>query len=328
MHRAALRIEELYPIHWTWDAGSVTVAPGRIRPLWIGLEEHLNRSGEQARPLPEERVQRVREMAGWIRSETIRLIGIAKSGHFTSVFSCAEILAALYSGVLRLSDDPAWSERDRLILSKGHCAVGVYPILAERGYFPRDWLDGYTRVGSPLGDHPDMRRVPGIDFSSGSLGHGLSIGVGMATGARLRGHEATRVYVLLGDQELNEGQIWEAAQAAAQFGLGNLVAIVDRNQMGLDGQTEEVMSVEPIDRRFEAFGWRVEQLQTATTRRRCLRCFGSLPRGRLPAFRPASSRGPSRARASGTWSRRAPGTSGYLAPDDERAATLEVAQHA
>jgi transketolase len=112
-------------------------------------------------------VQRVQELARFIRTETVRLIGIAKSGHFTSVFSCAEILAALYSGVMRLSDDPHWPERDRLILSKGHCAVGVYPILAQRGYFPAGWLDSYTRLGSPLGDHPDMRRVPGIDFSSG-----------------------------------------------------------------------------------------------------------------------------------------------------------------
>src|SRR3954453_9588751 len=134
-------------------------------------------------------VERVKDLARFIRTETVRLIGIAKSGHFTSVFSCAEILAALYSGVMRLSDDPAWPERDRLILSKGHCAVGGYPILAQRGYFPADWLGGYTRLGSPLGDHPDMRRVPGIDFSSGSLGHGLSIGVGMAKAARMRGYD-------------------------------------------------------------------------------------------------------------------------------------------
>ncbi len=272
-------------------------------------------------------MQRVRELAGWIRSETIRLIGIAKSGHFTSVFSSAEILAALYSGVLRLSDDPAWPERDRLILSKGHCAIGVYPILAAKGYFPRDWLDTYTRVGSPLGDHPDMRRVPGIDFSSGSLGHGLSIGVGMATGARLRGHEATRVYVLLGDQELNEGQIWEAAQAATQFGLGNLVAIVDRNQMGLDGLTEDVMSVEPIDRRFEAFGWRVEELEDGHDPEALLDCFGSLPapESRIPTCivaRTIKGKGVRYMERSRSWHL------GYLAPDDERAASREVAQHA
>lgn len=203
------------------------------------------------------KVEEIRRRAAFVRAETVRLIGIAKSGHDTSVFSATEILATLYSGVLRLAEDPDWPDRDRLILSKGHVAVGVYPLLAERGYISRDVLGQYTRLGNPLGDHPDMRRVPGIDFSSGSLGHGLSIGVGMAHAARLTGRPAVRVWVLLGDQELNEGQVWEAAQTASHLGLGNLVAIVDRNQMGLDGMTEEVMTVEPIKGRFEAFGWRV-----------------------------------------------------------------------
>lgn len=198
--------------------------------------------------------------AAMIRRETIRLIGVAKSGHYTSVYSAAEILATLYSGVMRIGEDPAWPERDRLILSKGHVAVGVYPLLAERGYIAADLLAEYTRLGNPLGDHPDMRRVPGIDFSSGSLGHGLSVGVGMAQGARLRGYGETRIWVLLGDQELNEGQVWEAAQSAAHFRLGNVCAIVDRNQMGLDGTTEEVMAVEPIRGRFEAFGWNVVEV--------------------------------------------------------------------
>ncbi len=204
-----------------------------------------------------ELVKNIQARAAMIRRETIRLIGVAKSGHYTSVFSAAEILAALYSGVMRIRDDPSWPERDRLILSKGHVAVGVYPLLAERGYIAPEVLDQYTRLGNPLGDHPDMRRVPGIDFSSGSLGHGLSVGVGMAQASRLRAYDQTRIWVLLGDQELNEGQVWEAAQAASHFRLGNVCAIVDRNQMGLDGRTEEVMSVEPIRGRFEAFGWRV-----------------------------------------------------------------------
>jgi transketolase len=209
-------------------------------------------------PAPEQTlVEEIEARAAMIRRETIRLIEVAKSGHYTSVYSAAEILATLYSGVMRISDDPEWVQRDRLILSKGHVAVGVYPLLAERGYLPQELLDEYTRLGNPLGDHPDMRRVPGIDFSSGSLGHGLSVGVGMAQAARLRGYDATRIWILLGDQELNEGQIWEAAQAAAHFRLGNICAIVDRNQMGLDGKTEDVMSVEPIRGRFEAFGWRV-----------------------------------------------------------------------
>ena len=191
-----------------------------------------------------------------VRSETVRLTGIAKSGHFTSVFSAAEIIAALYGGVMRLSSDPEWIDRDRLILSKGHCAIGVYPLLADAGYFPHEWLESYTRAGSPLGDHPDVKLVPGADFSSGSLGHGLSIGVGMGLAARMKGLDC-RTWVLTGDQELNEGQIWEAAQAASHYRLGNVLAIVDRNLMGLDGTTEEVMGVEPIDERFASFGWNV-----------------------------------------------------------------------
>jgi transketolase len=208
----------------------------------------------------DERVQEVRDRAALVRRETIRLVGIAKSGHYSSVFSCAELMAALYSGVMRIAEDPEWPERDRLILSKGHVAVGLYPLLAERGYFPADWLDSYTRLGSPLGDHPDMRRIPGVDFSSGSLGHGLSVGVGMAQAVRLRGYDESRIWVMLGDQELNEGQVWEAAGSASHFGLGNLCAIVDANQMGLDGTTEETMAVEPIGGRFEAFGWDVVEI--------------------------------------------------------------------
>lgn len=198
--------------------------------------------------------------AALVRRETVRLVGIAKSGHYSSVFSCAEILGVLYSGVLRLSEDPDWPDRDRLILSKGHVAVGLYPLLAERGYIAAETLDEYTRLGNPLGDHPDMRRVAGVDFSSGSLGHGLSIGVGMALAAKVQRREEVRVHVLLGDQELNEGQIWEAAQTASAFGLGNLCAIVDRNGMGLDGTTEETLPVEPIVGRFEAFGWEAEEV--------------------------------------------------------------------
>lgn len=199
------------------------------------------------------------ERARRVRSETVRLTGIAKSGHFTSVFSAAEIIAVLYGGVMRISEDPEWEDRDRLVLSKGHCAIGVYPLLADAGYFPHDWLESYTRAGSPLGDHPDMKLVPGADFSSGSLGHGLSVGAGMGLAARLQGRDCL-TWVLTGDQELNEGQIWEAATAAGHYELGNLVAIVDRNLMGLDGTTEEVMGVEPIGARFEAFGWSVVEV--------------------------------------------------------------------
>ena len=269
-------------------------------------------------------VRAIKARAAMIRRETIRLIGVAKSGHYTSVYSSAEILATLYSGVMRIGEDPDWPERDRLILSKGHVAVGVYPLLAERGYIAPEVLDEYTRLGNPLGDHPDMRRVPGIDFSSGSLGHGLSIAVGMGQAARLRRYDETRIWVLLGDQELNEGQIWEAAQAASHFGLGNVCAIVDRNQMGLDGKTEDVMSIEPIRDRFEAFGWRVidvdghDPAALAGT-------FMSLPApdSQIPVCVVAHTikgKGVGYMELSRTWHL------GYLAPPDAAAALRELGQ--
>ncbi len=273
---------------------------------------------------PAEQVQEVRERAAKVRRETIRLIEIAKSGHYSSVFSCAELMGALYSGVMRIAEDPEWPERDRLILSKGHVAIGLYPLLAERGYFPEEWLDDYTRLGSPLGDHPDMRRIPGVDFSSGSLGHGLSIGVGMAKAARLRGYDETRIWVLLGDQELNEGQIWEASGSASHFGLGNLCAIVDANQMGLDGMTEETMPVEPIGGRFEAFGWDVVEIDGHDPEA-ILAAAAELPpataeKPRCIVARTVKGKGVSYMELSRTWH------IGYLAPDDAAAAVAEIDQ--
>lgn len=203
----------------------------------------------------------LRERAAFIRAETVRLIDIAKTGHYTSVFSAAEILAALYYRVMRIRrGEPDWPERDRLVLSKGHVAVGVYPVLADLGFFDPALLDTYTRLGNPLGDHPDMRHVPGADFSSGSLGHGLSVALGMALAARVTGLAQVRVYALLGDGECNEGQIWEAAMAAAHHRAGNLFGVLDRNQMSLDGPTEEVMSIEPLAGKWRAFGWEVREV--------------------------------------------------------------------
>ncbi len=271
-----------------------------------------------------DRVDEVRERAALVRRETVRLVGIAGSGHYSSVFSCAEIMAALYSGVMRIAEDPEWPERDRLVLSKGHVAVGLYPLLAERGYFPADWLDSYTRLGSPLGDHPDMRRIPGVDFSSGSLGHGLSVGVGMAQAARLRGYEETRAWVLLGDQELNEGQVWEAAGSASHLGLGNVCAIVDANQMGLDGTTEETNSVEPIAGRFESFGWEVVEIDGHDPAA-ILAATTALPaatgaRPQCIVARTVKGKGVSYMELSRTWH------IGYLTPEDSAAATKEIDQ--
>ncbi len=195
------------------------------------------------------------DRAKFVRKETVRLSRIAGAGHYSSTFSAAELLVALYYAKLKIRPlEPGWPDRDRFVLSKGHAAIGLYPILADLGFFDPALLDDYTRLGSPFGDHPDMKKVTGVDFSSGSLGHGLSVGVGLALAARVQRRDH-RVYCLLGDGELAEGQIWEAAMSAAHFGLGSLVAIVDRNGLCIDGGTEEIMAVEPLQERFGGFGW-------------------------------------------------------------------------
>ncbi len=205
-------------------------------------------------------VEHLADRAKFVRLETLRLTRIAGAGHYSSTFSCAELFAALYYGHLRLDpQNPSWPDRDRFILSKGHAAIGLYPILADLGFYPPSKLDDFTRLGSAFGDHPDMKKIPGIDFSSGSLGHGLSVALGIALAGRVTGH-GYRTYCMLGDGELNEGQIWEAAMAAGHYKLQGLVAIVDRNQLSIDGPTEKVMSVEPIDERFRAFGWDVHRI--------------------------------------------------------------------
>jgi transketolase len=200
------------------------------------------------------------DRAKFVRTETVRLTKIAGAGHYSSTFSCAELFAALYYAQLKIDpSNPAWPDRDRFVLSKGHAAIGLYPVLADLGFFDPKLLDAYTRFGSPFGDHPDMKKIPGIDFSSGSLGHGLSIGVGMALGGLVQ-KRSFRVYVMLGDGELCEGQIWEAAMAAGHFGLQNLVVIVDRNKLCIDGFCDEVMSVEPVEDRFRSFGWETRRI--------------------------------------------------------------------
>ena len=195
-----------------------------------------------------------------VRRETVRLTRIAGAGHYTGTFSAAELFAALYYAQLRYRPgQPDWPDRDRFVLSKGHAAIGLYPVLADVGFFDPSLLDNYTRLHSRFGDHPDMRKIPGIDFSSGSLGHGLSTTLGMTLAARVQGRPY-RSYVILGDGELCEGQVWEAAMAAGHYRAGPLVAIVDRNQLSIDGPTESIMGVEPLDEKFRAFRWRVQRI--------------------------------------------------------------------
>jgi transketolase len=198
--------------------------------------------------------------ADWIRLQTVELIAQAGLGHYSSTFSCAEIVATLYYHTLRLRPgEPDWPDRDRFLLGKGHVATGLWPVLADLGYFPADWLKQFGKVGSPVNDHPNMRLARGIDFSSGSLGHNLSVGTGMALGARLSGRDY-RTFVLTGDGELQEGQIWEAAMAAGHYKLGNLVAIVDANGFSGSGPTSAAMNIEPLADRFAAFGWLTREI--------------------------------------------------------------------
>ncbi|WP_158969641.1 transketolase [Chachezhania sediminis] len=201
----------------------------------------------------------LKDRAKFIRTETVRLSRIAGAGHYSSTFSCAEILSALYYSQLRIEPSrPDWDDRDRFVMSKGHAAIGLYPVLADLGYFDPAELETYTRLGSKYGDHPDMKKVRGLDFSSGSLGHGLSVGLGIALAGRVQ-KKNYRTYVLLGDGEMAEGQIWEAAMAAGHFKAGHLVALLDRNGLCIDGHTEDIMSIEPITDRFASFGWGVQR---------------------------------------------------------------------
>jgi transketolase len=191
-----------------------------------------------------------------IRREIITSTTTAGSGHPTSSLSGVEIAVALYfGGVLRYDPkNPTWPQRDRFILSKGHAAPLLYAVLAKAGYFSPELLPTLRKLGSPLEGHPNMRRLPGVEASTGSLGQGLSIGVGHALATRMDGYDS-RVYVLLGDGEIEEGQVWEAVMSARQFKLDNLVAVVDQNGYQQTGTTAEVMDLRPLAPRWEAFGW-------------------------------------------------------------------------
>ncbi|HEX4590511.1 MAG TPA: transketolase [Gemmataceae bacterium] len=196
-----------------------------------------------------------------IRRDIINSTTTAGSGHPTSSMSAVELTVPLYfAGILRYDPkNPHWPERDRFILSKGHAAPLLYALLAEAGYFSTDLLPTLRKLGSPLEGHPNMRRCPGVEASTGSLGQGLSLGVGMALAAKLDGRDS-RIYVLMGDGEVEEGQVWEAVMAGNKFHLDNLVAIVDQNGYQQTGPTSKVMNLRPLAEKFEAFGWFVQEI--------------------------------------------------------------------
>ena len=202
-------------------------------------------------------LEELKMKANDIRKDIIEEVYSAKSGHPGGALSIADIMAVLYFNELNIDEkNPKWEERDRLVLSKGHCSPALYGALAERGFFEKEELKTFRKIGSKLQGHPDMNKVAGVDMTSGSLGQGLSVANGMAIAGRIDKKDY-RVYCILGDGEIEEGQIWEAAMAANKYKLDNLCVIVDNNNLQIDGTIEEVMSPYPIDKKFESFGFNV-----------------------------------------------------------------------
>ena len=197
------------------------------------------------------------KMANEIRKDIVTAVHSAKSGHPGGSLSSADIFTYLYFEEMNVDPaNPKWEDRDRFVLSKGHVAPGLYSTLAEKGYFPQEDLKTLRHTGSYLQGHPDMKHIPGIDMSSGSLGQGVSVAVGMAAAGKYDKKDY-RVYTLTGDGEIQEGQIWEAAMWAGHRKLDNLVVIVDNNNLQIDGSVEDVCSPYPIDKKFEAFNFHV-----------------------------------------------------------------------
>jgi len=197
----------------------------------------------------------LKKIALQARRHIVEMIYHGGSGHPGGSLSAADILVSLYFGEMNLRpDDPKWADRDRFILSKGHIAAGYYSVLALAGYFPAAILNDFRKLGSPMQGHPCMLKTAGVDMSSGSLGQGLSIGNGMALAARLD-RKPYRVYVLMGDGEVQEGQVWEAAMTSAHYQLDNVCAILDNNNLQIDGPVSAVKGIAPLKEKWDAFGW-------------------------------------------------------------------------
>ncbi|MCL4326455.1 MAG: transketolase [Candidatus Thermoplasmatota archaeon] len=195
-----------------------------------------------------------------IRRDIIKMIYLAGSGHLGGSLSIADIVTALYFNILNHDpSDPLWVERDRFILSKGHAVPAQYAALAETGYFSKEKLWTLRKLGSDLQGHPAMHKLAGIEASTGSLGQGISIAVGLALSLKMR-KSNSMVFTIVGDGECQSGEVWEAAMAAAHYNVNNLIVIVDRNGLQIDGETEKIMSVEPLSEKWKAFGWDVTHM--------------------------------------------------------------------
>lgn len=201
--------------------------------------------------------EQLAEIAKTIRVDIINMLAASGHGHPGGSLSCADILTVLYFSIMNIRpEQPDWNERDRFILSKGHAAPALYGTLMERGFLSKKQITTLHQYGSILQGHPDMNKAAGVDMSTGSLGQGLSVGNGMALSAKLK-NKKYRVYVLLGDGEIQEGQVWEAAMTSAHYHLDNVTAVLDNNGLQIDGTNDDIMKVESIEDKFQAFGWMV-----------------------------------------------------------------------
>lgn len=200
----------------------------------------------------------LKKTANVVRQDIVKMVHAASSGHPGGSLSAADIMTALYFEIMDIDpENPKKDIRDKFVLSKGHAAPVVYATLARRGYFPVEELMNLRKTGAMLQGHPDMKGTPGVEMSTGSLGQGISVSVGMALAGKLN-NDGKNVFTLLGDGELNEGLVWEAAMAAAHYKLGNLIAFVDYNGLQIDGKNDDVMGIKPLDKKFESFGWDVQ----------------------------------------------------------------------
>ena len=210
--------------------------------------------------LTKEEKQKLEKLAQELRLTVIDVVAWSGGAHVGGSLSMMDIMTILYFKYLNVDpSNPQWEDRDRFILSKGHAAAGYIPVLAKRGYFPEETLKTFNHFGSPFAMHPDCNKVIGCDASAGSLGHGLSMAVGLGLGARYR-KKSYKTVCLMGDGECCEGSVWEAAMAASHFKLGNVIGIVDRNHLMIDGNTEDVMALEPFADKWKSFGWEVIQV--------------------------------------------------------------------
>lgn len=206
-------------------------------------------------------INKCRDASQYIRRQIIEMTyATGNTGaHLGGSLSMAEILGTLYCGILKYdASNPNWEERDRAILSKGHAALALYPALAKAGIIDEGLLREFKKNGSLLGGHPSLNGLPGIEYASGSLGQGLSLGVGACLALRRKNNTDSRVFVLLGDGECDEGSVWEAAASASHFGLNQLVAVIDTNHIQYDGNTDDILNMNPMDKKWESFGWTVK----------------------------------------------------------------------